>query len=95
MKVNCQHSLILVYNLTSLPDLDVLSISEADTCGTYVFDIQSRNERDGQSQLRRAVTFAQEQLLREVEKKGYNVLLVEGYIASYLYPITGALTCCS
>lgn len=62
-------------------DLDVLSINEVDTRGTYVFDVHSHNGHHVH-QLRRAVTFAQQQLLREVEKKGFNVLLIEGYIAS-------------
>ncbi|KAJ3571346.1 hypothetical protein NP233_g3815 [Leucocoprinus birnbaumii] len=59
-------------------DLDVLSISEAETHGTYVFDVRPHTGHHGH-QLRRAVTFAQQQLLREVEKKGFDVLLVEGW----------------
>ncbi|KAF9451777.1 hypothetical protein P691DRAFT_806874 [Macrolepiota fuliginosa MF-IS2] len=59
-------------------ELDVLSVSEADTRGTYVFDVRSHNG-DHCHQLRRAVTFAQQQLLREVEKKGFNILLIEGW----------------
>lgn len=59
-------------------DLDVLFISEAETRGTYVFDIRSHTGHHGH-QLRRVVTFAQQQLLREVEKKGYDILLIEGW----------------
>ncbi|KXN84785.1 hypothetical protein AN958_12079, partial [Leucoagaricus sp. SymC.cos] len=66
-------------------DLDVLFISGADTRGTYVFDVRSHN---GQSrygyQLGKAVMFAQQQLLREVEKKGFDMLLIEGWSLTLL-----------
>lgn len=60
------------------PDLDVLFVSETETRGTYVFDIRSRTEHCGHH-LRRLVVFAQQQLLREVKKRGFDVLLTEGY----------------
>jgi len=54
--------------------LDVLCVSETETRGTYVFDTRSRTEHYG-----RLVIFAQQQLLREVKKRGFDVLLTEGY----------------
>jgi hypothetical protein len=59
------------------PDVDVLFVSEVDTHGTYVFDVRSHNGHHG---LRKAITFAQQQLLREVEKRGFDILLIEGYV---------------
>ena len=53
----------------------MLFISQTETRGTYVFDIRSRNEQH----LRRLVIFAQQQLLREVKKRGLNTFLTEGY----------------
>lgn len=55
-------------------ELDVLSVGDADTCRTYVFDVK---RLIGKSELRDAVVFARQQLLQEVTKKGYNVLLLE------------------
>lgn len=60
------------------PGLDVLCVSETETRGTYVFDIRSRTEHYGHHP-RRLVIFAQQQLLREVKKRGFDVLLTEGY----------------
>jgi len=56
-------------------DLDIVSVGDADTCGTYVFDVK----RVGNPDLRHAVVFARQQLLDEVSKKGYNVLLLESW----------------
>ncbi|KAJ7107669.1 hypothetical protein C8R43DRAFT_1044942 [Mycena crocata] len=57
-------------------ELDIASVGEADTCGTYVFHVgQLKNTAD----LRNAVVFARQQLLQEVEKKGFNVLLSESW----------------
>ncbi|KAJ7932637.1 hypothetical protein B0H13DRAFT_1956309 [Mycena leptocephala] len=57
-------------------ELDIVSMSEGDTCGTYVFHVdQLKNVAD----LRNAVVFARQQLLQEVGKKGFNVLLSEGW----------------
>ncbi|KAJ7492854.1 hypothetical protein FB451DRAFT_552935 [Mycena latifolia] len=57
-------------------ELDIVSVGEADTCGTYVFHVgQLKNAGD----LRNAVVFARQQLLREIGKKGFNVLLSESW----------------
>lgn len=56
-----------------------------DTRGTYVFDVRSRSGHHGY-QLHRAVSFAQQQVLREVEKQGFNILLIEGYVISLMPP---------
>jgi len=57
-------------------DLDIESVGEVDTCGTYVFHVgQLKNAAD----LRNAVVFARQQLLKEVGKKGFNVLLSESW----------------
>lgn len=61
-------------------DLDVLFISKTETRGTYVFDIRSRTEQH----LRRLVIFAQQQLLREVKKRGLNTFLTEGWTLTLL-----------
>lgn len=59
-----------------LVDLDIVSVGEVDTCGTYVFHVeQLKNAAD----LRNAVVFARQQLLKEVGKKGFNVLLSESW----------------
>jgi len=56
--------------------LDMVSVSEVDTCGTYVFHLDRlKNAAD----LRNAVVFARQQLLQEVAKKGFNVLLSESW----------------
>jgi hypothetical protein len=66
-------------------------MSEGDTCGTYVFHVdQLKNVAD----LRNAVVFARQQLLQEVGKKGFNVLLSEGSVLSsteLTMPITSDL----
>jgi len=67
-------------------------MSETETRGTYVFDIRSGTEHCGHH-LRRLVVFAQHQLLREVKKRGFDVLLTEGYGSHRrsIYDANGAL----
>ncbi|RDB28516.1 hypothetical protein Hypma_015282 [Hypsizygus marmoreus] len=57
-------------------DLDIAVVGEADTRGTYVFEV---NPAKKPLELRDAVVFARQQLLQEVIKKGYNVLLLESW----------------
>ncbi|KAF4572703.1 hypothetical protein EYR36_007213 [Pleurotus pulmonarius] len=57
-------------------DIDIVTVAEADTCGTYVFDV--KNWKRG-NELRNAVLFAQKQLLKNVSNNGYNVLLLESW----------------
>lgn len=55
-------------------DLDIVRVGDADTCGTYVFEVKHL-PRD--SQFREAVFFARQHLLEEATKYNYNVLLLE------------------
>ncbi|KAG5639325.1 hypothetical protein H0H81_004528 [Sphagnurus paluster] len=57
-------------------DLDIAVVGEADTRGTYVFQVTSGKEAPS---LRNAVEFARQQLLQEIIKKGYNILLLESW----------------
>ena len=54
-------------------DLDIIYIHETEIIRQYVFDVHA------QSDLRRAVVFAQKQMLYEINSKGYNALWCEGY----------------
>jgi len=57
-------------------ELDIVSVGDTNTCGTYVFHVkQLKNAAD----LRNAVVFARQQLLQEVGKRGFNVLLSESW----------------
>lgn len=51
-------------------DLDIVTVGDVDTCGTYVFNVEQLKTED-------LVVFARQQLLKEVGKKGFNVLLSE------------------
>jgi hypothetical protein len=55
-------------------DLDITAVGEADVRGTYVFDVNHMKRRINPQD---AVVFARKQLLSEISKKGYNVLLLE------------------
>ncbi|KIY45341.1 hypothetical protein FISHEDRAFT_49449 [Fistulina hepatica ATCC 64428] len=57
-------------------DLDIVASSDADTVGTYVFEVRHVEQP---TSLQNAVVFARQQLLQEVAKKGYNILLVESW----------------
>ncbi|KAJ7655054.1 hypothetical protein DFH06DRAFT_1092104 [Mycena polygramma] len=57
-------------------ELDIVSVGDVDTCGTYVFHVE---QLKNVAELRNAVVFAQQQLLKEVAKKGFNALLSESW----------------
>ncbi|KAF5368338.1 hypothetical protein D9758_002370 [Tetrapyrgos nigripes] len=57
-------------------DLDLEAISDYDIRGTYVFDIKTKTSYTASQS---AIVFAQQQLLKEVEKKGYNIFLNESW----------------
>jgi len=57
-------------------DLDIVALGEVDTRGTYVFE---GNHTKKCIDPRDAVVFAQQQLLKETAKKGFNVLLLESW----------------
>ncbi|KAF8213309.1 hypothetical protein K438DRAFT_1803760 [Mycena galopus ATCC 62051] len=57
-------------------DLEIGSVGDVDTNGTYFFNVgQLKNVQD----LQNVVVFARQQLLTEVAKKGFNVLLSESW----------------
>ncbi|KAG1810110.1 uncharacterized protein HD556DRAFT_1428269 [Suillus plorans] len=58
-------------------ELDILRVTDTDTCGTYIFDLGKRSPQG--SDYCRAVLFARQQLFQEIVKNGYNMLLLEGW----------------
>lgn len=60
--------------------MDVLAVDKNDTSAKYTFDLHSR--RNGMAE---ALVFSRKQLLRQVEKQGYNAFLLEGYVVYILY----------
>jgi len=57
-------------------ELDLDSLNDCDIAGTYVFELpHDKNEAD----VRNAIVIARQQLLQEVAKKGFNVLLLESW----------------
>lgn len=62
--------------LLPIPELDILRVTDTDTCGTYIFDLGKRSPQG--SDYCRAVLFARQQLFQEIVKNGYNMLLLEG-----------------
>ncbi len=54
--------------------MDVEEVYDATMSGVYMFEMKQVTN------LRGAVVFARELLLREAEAKGYNVFLTEGYV---------------
>ncbi|TDL28738.1 hypothetical protein BD410DRAFT_712419 [Rickenella mellea] len=61
-------------------DIDIVLVSECETRGTYVFDI---NEL-GKWHAARSLEFSRQQLLRELSNKGYNSLISEGWSMTVL-----------
>jgi len=57
-------------------DFDIVSVGETDTCGTYVFHV---DQLKSAADLRKTVVFARQQLLQQVGKRGFNVLLSESW----------------
>jgi len=57
-------------------DLYIVSVGEADTVGTYVFELKQLQTT---VQFRNAVLFARQQLLQVILQKGFNVLLLESW----------------
>lgn len=55
--------------------LDIVAVSDVDTRGTYLFDVNHLTC----VALRNAVTFSRQQLIQEVAKKDFNVLLLESW----------------
>ncbi|KAK0246003.1 hypothetical protein EDD85DRAFT_1017016 [Armillaria nabsnona] len=55
--------------------LDIVAVSDADTRGTYVFEVNHLTR----TALRNAVTFSRQQLIHQVAKKGFNVLVLESW----------------
>ncbi|KAL0950892.1 hypothetical protein HGRIS_007651 [Hohenbuehelia grisea] len=57
-------------------DLDIVSVGQADTCGTYVFDVKHLTRGN---ELSNSVLFARQQLLARISKHGFNLLLLESW----------------
>ena len=80
--------------LDSAIDIDILRLSSTETRGKYVFDLHGAYKRPNKKSRRKSMTrddvnakceagrkaliFARQQLLDEVAKKDFNVLLLEG-----------------
>jgi hypothetical protein len=75
--VSCSHESKKQADMFHYQDLEIVTVGDADTRGTYVFEgNQSKKSIDP----RDAVVFAQQQLLKEAVKKGFNILLLERYV---------------
>ncbi len=61
--------------------LDIVAVSDADTRGTYVFEVNHLTR----TALRNAVTFSRQQLIHQVAKKGFNVLVLERWVCVSCY----------
>ncbi|KAG5719312.1 hypothetical protein E4T56_gene13296 [Termitomyces sp. T112] len=57
-------------------DLEIAFTGQSNIRGTYVFDVSSGTKVP---ELRRVIEFARQQLLQRIAKKGYNILLLEGW----------------
>lgn len=62
----------------SLPEIDIVRVGPYDTCRKYIFDFK-KHTPDG-DQCVNALSFSQQQLLQEVTREHYNVLLFEGWV---------------
>jgi hypothetical protein len=56
-------------------ELDILRVRDTATCGTYIFDLGKRSPQG--SDYCNAVLFARQQLLQEIVKNNWNILLLE------------------
>lgn len=68
-------------------DVNIVSLSENETRGTYVFDLNKlRGASSDADSLdwRKALVFARQRLLEEVQKRDYNCLLIEGWCITVL-----------
>ncbi|KAF9557843.1 hypothetical protein CPC08DRAFT_30178 [Agrocybe pediades] len=63
-------------------DLDVLAVKSTNVRRTYILDVK-RDARQG-NDLLNAVVFAREKLLEELNKNGYNTLLLESWSVTLL-----------
>jgi hypothetical protein len=63
------------FPIRPLPELVILRVRDTDTCGTYIFDLGKRSPQG--SDYCNAVLFARQQLLQEIVKNSYNILLLE------------------
>ncbi|KAH7883901.1 hypothetical protein F5I97DRAFT_1813753 [Phlebopus sp. FC_14] len=64
-------------------ELEIVRIREADACRKYIFDFE-KHAPNG-TQCASAVLFARQQLLQEIAKKNYNILLLERSVFSCLF----------
>lgn len=59
----------------SSSDLEIILVKETNVRRTYSFEI--KREAKESKQLLNAVVFAREQLMQEIKRNGYNILLLE------------------
>ncbi|KAF8585550.1 hypothetical protein K439DRAFT_1343277 [Ramaria rubella] len=55
-------------------DLNIIKVSPKDLLATYLFEV-----KEGPEHVQRALVFAQQQVLNNVSKNNYNILLMEGW----------------
>ncbi|KAF9480445.1 hypothetical protein BDN70DRAFT_877582 [Pholiota conissans] len=58
-------------------DLDLIYVKNTNVQRKYVIDV--KKDQDLQNELQKAIVFARAQLLEEVKKNGYNILLLESW----------------
>ena len=60
-----------------LSDVDIQDVADADIVGTYLFEVDPHTRRSRRESFEKAIIFARRELLRETEKRGFNMLLHE------------------
>ena len=58
-------------------DVDIQDVADADIVGTYLFEVDPQTRRSRRESFEKAIIFARRELLRETEKRGFNMLLHE------------------
>ncbi|KAI4528469.1 hypothetical protein K525DRAFT_289942 [Schizophyllum commune Loenen D] len=65
-------------------DVDIQDVADADIVGTYLFEVDPHTRRSRRESFEKAIIFARRELLRETEKRGFNMLLHESWTATLL-----------
>ncbi|KAF8971574.1 hypothetical protein BDZ97DRAFT_1914038 [Flammula alnicola] len=65
-------------------DLDIVTVNENNIRRKYVLDVNRDMSKQLSSELPKAVAFAREQLLEEIKRSGYNILLLESWRVTVL-----------
>ncbi|KAH9921951.1 uncharacterized protein BXZ73DRAFT_51520 [Epithele typhae] len=69
---------ISIFSPDERDEMEIANVYDATMCGTYLFELKKV------ANLRGAVVFARERLLRDAAAKGYNVFLIEGWKVTHL-----------